>query len=117
MRNALTELGVMPERDGGHFARSERYEAESDDYIIDGTERRTSRPKSPEKQALHYSGKKKMHADKNVVIINARSKRVGYLSPTYAAHAHDKRSLTRSRSAIHDEPCYTKILDFKGMGA
>ena len=38
--------------------------------IIDGTERRRQRPKNPEKQALHYSGKKKTHSDKNVVIVD-----------------------------------------------
>lgn len=91
IRDALTDLGVMPERDGDQFARSERCQEESAAYIIDGTERRRFRPTSPEKQALHYSGKKKMHADKNVVIVSARSKRVGYLSPTYAAHTHDKK--------------------------
>jgi hypothetical protein len=50
--------------------------------IIDGTERRRQRPKNQEKQALHYSGKKKTHSDKDVVIVNAHSKRVSYLSGT-----------------------------------
>ena len=59
--------------------------------IIDGTERRHQRPKNSEKQRLHYSGKKKAHSDKNVVIVNARSKRVGYLSGTYTGKAHVKR--------------------------
>src|SRR3990170_5318953 len=64
---ALTALGVKPERDGHQFAVSERRTVERRDYIIDGTERRRQRPKNPEKQALHYSGKKKAHSDKNVV--------------------------------------------------
>ncbi len=38
--------------------------------IIDGTERRRQRPKDPEKQAPHYSGKKKAHSDKNVVVVD-----------------------------------------------
>jgi hypothetical protein len=91
LRDALTPLGVMPERDGGHFARSARKQHEPAEYIIDGTERRRQRPKNSEKQALHYSGKKKVHADKNIVIVNRRSKRVGYLSPTYAGKTHDKK--------------------------
>src|SRR5438045_8882247 len=66
LRDALAAIGVMPERDGRRFARSERGRADSADYIIDGTERRRQRPKSPEKQALHYSGKKKVHSDKNL---------------------------------------------------
>ena len=59
--------------------------------IIDGTDRRRQRPQSPEKQALHYSGKHKAHSDKNVVVVNAKTKRVGYLSQTYAGKTHDKK--------------------------
>lgn len=91
LRDALTALGVMPERDGSQFARSERQQTEPPDYIIDRTERRRQRPKKPAKQALHYSGKKKTHSDKNVVIVHTRSKRVAYLSPTYAGKTHDKK--------------------------
>lgn len=92
LRDALTDMGVMPERDGDHFALAERKQKQSPDYIIDGTERRRQRPKEPEKQALHYSGKKKAHSDKNVVIVQTRSKRVAYLSPTYAGKTHERES-------------------------
>lgn len=91
VRHALAAIGVMPERDGRHFAQAERRKDEPQDYIIDGTERRRQRPKNPEKQALYYSGKKKAHSDKNVIIVSTRSKRVGYLSPTYAGKTHDKK--------------------------
>jgi len=59
--------------------------------IIAGTERRRQRPKSPEKQALHYSGKHKAHSDKHGVVVKAKTKRVGYLSQTYAGKTHDKK--------------------------
>ena len=91
LRQALTAMGVMPERDGRQFAQVEQRTDAPRDYIIDGTERRRQRPKNPEKQALYYSGKKKAHSDKNVVIVNTRSKRIGYLSPTYAGKTHDKK--------------------------
>ncbi len=91
VRDALTQLGVMPQREADQFARSERKQKESPEYIIDGTERRRQRPKNPEKQALHYSGKKKVHADKNIVVVDRGSKRVGYLSPAYAGKTHDKK--------------------------
>jgi len=55
LREALTTLGVMPERDGSHFAHSQRPKSEPAEYIIDGTERRRQRPKVPEKQTLHYN--------------------------------------------------------------
>jgi len=91
LKDALDDLGVLPERDPRQFARSERRQPEPPELIIDGTERRRQRPKSPEKQALHYSGKKKTHSDKNVVIVNAKTKRVGYLSRTYPGKTHDKK--------------------------
>lgn len=91
LTRALDRLGVLPERNPDRFPRHERQQGEPPELIIDGTERRRQRPKDPEKQALHYSGKKKAHSDKNVVIVNARSKRVGYLSGTYAGKAHDKK--------------------------
>jgi predicted DNA-binding protein YlxM (UPF0122 family) len=88
---ALDRMGLMPERNGKHFAKTEQKKAEKPKYIIDGTERRRQRPKSAEKQALHYSGKKKTHSDKNVLIIQADSKRISYLSPTQPGKVHDKK--------------------------
>ncbi len=91
LKVALDELGVLPERDPQHFAHSEQQHGERPDLIIDGTERRRQRPKNPEKQAAHYSGKKKTHCDKNGVIVQAKTKRVGFLSQTYAGKTHDKK--------------------------
>lgn len=42
-----------------------------------------------------YSGKKKAHSDKNVVIVQAQTKRVSYLSQTYAGKMHDKKIVDR----------------------
>jgi Helix-turn-helix of DDE superfamily endonuclease/DDE superfamily endonuclease len=88
---ALDRLGFLPERNPSHFSRHERRQTEPATLIIDGTERRRQRPKNAEKQAMHYSGKKKAHSDKNVVIVNAHSTRVSYLSGTYAGKTHDKK--------------------------
>jgi hypothetical protein len=90
LATALDELGVMPERNGAQVAQHERHHAEAPDVIVDGVERRRQRPKNREKQALHYSGKKKHHTDKNVVLVNTQSKRVGFLSPTLPGVVHDK---------------------------
>lgn len=112
LRKALTELGVMPERDGHAFAQRERRTHESHEYIIDGTERRRQRPKNPKKQALYYSGKKKAHTYKNVLIIQTRSKRVGYLSPTGTGQTHDKKMADREqivypkRAVLHKDTAF-----------
>src|SRR3954468_23787557 len=68
LRSALDDLGVAPERDGARLARGTGGPGGTVAVIIDGTERRRQRPKNPEKQARHYSGKKKAHTDKNVVL-------------------------------------------------
>src|SRR5262249_26379206 len=79
---ALDRLGFLPERSPKRFSQHERRQGEPPAWSSDGTERRRQRPKNPEEQRLHSSGKKKAHSDKNVVIVNARSKRVGYRSGT-----------------------------------
>jgi len=89
LRSALDRLGVKPERDGQRLAEQEP--SGSSDWLIDGTERRRQRPKQPEKQALHYSGKKKTHSDKNVVVAERTRKRVVFLSQTYPGKVHDKK--------------------------
>src|SRR5947209_18573207 len=68
MRGALDDLGVLPERDPRHFSQAQRASGKAPRLIIDATERRRQRPKNSEKQALFYSGRKKKHCDKNVVI-------------------------------------------------
>jgi Helix-turn-helix of DDE superfamily endonuclease/DDE superfamily endonuclease len=91
VKQALDELGVVPSREPEHFAKQERGYLEGVELMIDGTDRCRQRPKNKAKQALHYSGKQKTHSDKNVVVVNAKTKRVGYLSQTYAGKMHDKK--------------------------
>lgn len=86
LRDALDDLGALPQRDARAFAGA----GSGPRLIIDGTERRRQRPKSPEKQAAHYSGRKKVHCDKNVVVVEAGNRRVGFLSGTYVGRAADK---------------------------
>jgi hypothetical protein len=82
--------------------------------IIDGTERRRQRPKSPEKQALHYSGKKKAHTDKNVVIVTLPQERVGFLSQTCVGKTHDKKIADTERIVYPSEAILYKDTGFQG---
>jgi hypothetical protein len=111
---ALAALGVKPERDGPQLGVTERRTGERRDYIIDGTERRRQRPKNPEKQALQYSGKKKAHTDKNVVIVQTRSKRVAYLGPTWPGKTHDKKAADQERIAYPHRTVLRKDTGFQG---
>ena len=56
----------------------------------DGTERRIVRPQDPPQQTACYSGKKKDHTVKNVLLVNALLL-ILFLSDTYGGRVHDKR--------------------------
>jgi len=114
LQQALDDFGVLPERKPHQFARHEQRQSETKEFIIDGTERRRQRPKSQKKQASHYSGKKKVHSDKNVVIVNAQTTRVGYLSQTYAGKTHDKKIADTERIAYPNETMLHQDTGFQG---
>jgi DDE superfamily endonuclease/Helix-turn-helix of DDE superfamily endonuclease len=114
LRCALDELGVLPERDPRHFAHSRQAAGPGPRLIIDGTERRRQRPKNPEKQRLHYSGKKKTHSDKNVVIVEAQRQRIGFLSQTCPGKMHDKKIADQARICYPPGTVLYKDTGFQG---
>src|SRR5262249_39055246 len=59
-------------------------------FAHDGTERRIVRPQDPTEQKECYSGKKKDHTVKNVLLVNALLT-ILFLSETYAGRVHEKR--------------------------
>src|SRR6266550_1952730 len=114
LRNALDDLGVLPERNGVQFGSSLLDRNEQPRLIIDATERRRQRPKKPEKQAAHYSGKKKTHTDKNVVIVSAGSQRVGFLSQTYVGKTHEKKMADQENLSYPPGTVLYKDTGFQG---
>jgi hypothetical protein len=66
--------------------------------LIDGTERPRRRPKNPQQQRRFYSGKKKRHTLKNI-LITTPDRRVLVLSATREGKAHDYACLKQSRLA------------------
>jgi hypothetical protein len=114
LQRALDRLGVLPERKGQRAAGQARRARESKRFIVDATERRRQRPKSPEKQALHYSGKKKTHTDKNVLVVNASSRRVLYLGATHAGSVHEKRIVDEEPIAFPPAATLYKDAGFQG---
>lgn len=114
LKQALDDLGFVPERDPQKFRNKEQGRKDAADSIIDGTERRRQRPKKAEKQALHYSGKKKIHSDKNVVIATAKKKRVSYLSQTYPGKTHDKKVADTENISYPKEITLHKDTGFQG---
>src|SRR5438309_821978 len=59
-------------------------------FAHDGTERRIVRPQDPVEQTTCYSGKKKDHTVKNVLLVNALLT-ILFLSDTYGGRVHDLR--------------------------
>ena len=91
LQRALADLAMTPERDARRVATHPLTRESAPDLAIDGTERRRQRPKKDEVQRAHYSGKKKTHTDKNLVLINENTGKVVYLGPTYPGKTHDKK--------------------------
>ncbi len=102
LKQALDDIGVMPERDPKKFKAKEKNRTDAIDSIIDGTERRRQRPKQSEKQTLHYSGKKKAHTDKNVIIATVKKKRI--LSTTIRfTHGDNEKISYPTHIALHKD--------------
>ena len=91
LQQSLAEMGMKPEREPTAVADSPLVRVSAPDLLIDGAERRRQRPKDPTKQAQHYSGKKKAHTDKNLLLVNSHTQKVVYLSPTEMGKKHDKK--------------------------
>lgn len=70
---------------------------EAKEVFIDGTERPIQRPKDSQKQKANYSGKKKRHTRKNLVITD-RKRRIGFLSKTIEGKQHDFTLLKQQAS-------------------
>ena len=58
-------------------------------FVLDGTERPVRRPQAEPAQREHYSGRRKTHTVKNVVIVAGR--KVAVLSATRPGRVHDKK--------------------------
>ena len=114
LRSALDELGVLPERDATQFAQSQQLSGQEPRLINDGTERRRQRPKNPEKQRLHYSGKKKTHCDKNVVLVDVQRHCIGFLSQTCPGKTHDKKIADEARISYPPGTVLYKDTGFQG---
>lgn len=85
------------------------------EVIIDGTERRVPRPQHRGKQKRFYSGRKKRHAVKNVIIVGRR--KVLWCSPTVPARRHDKKVAQQARLRLPKEVDLLGDSGFEGLEA
>lgn len=88
LTQALGRELVLPQRKISNLEDLFKYFPESKEIFIDGTERKIQRPKNIKNQKRKYSGKKKSHSRKNIIISN-KDKEILYLSPTKNGRKHD----------------------------
>jgi hypothetical protein len=84
------------------------------EFIIDGTERPIQRPKDPKRQKECYSGKKKRHTVKNVVITEKRTGKIKALSKTVEGKKHDKTATDDQQYRYPDKSSIWKDTGFQG---
>jgi len=90
LEKVLGRKMVLPERKIHTMAELLEAFPAVKDLFVDGTERPIQRPKDNERQKENYSGKKKMHTRKNL-IISDKKRRIGYVGPTVEGKRHDYR--------------------------
>jgi hypothetical protein len=111
---ALAHLGMTPVRDPQAVATDPLVNEGGADLVIDGTERRRQRPKDADQQRESYSGKKKGHTDKNVLLANAQTTKVVYLSPTQVGKTHDKKMVDEQPITYPTGATLSKDTGFQG---
>ena len=79
---------------------------------LDGVERPVHRPKDKDDQKKNYSGKKKSHRKKNLLI--SSEKRVVYLGPTSPGSVHDKKLADQSGLTYPPDALVVKDSGFQG---
>jgi hypothetical protein len=114
LRVALADLHMLPTRDGTQVAAHLRTTESTLELAIDGTERRRQRPQDAEAQRRHYSGKKKTHTDKNIVLIDEATGRIIYLGPTEAGSKHDKKAADEAAIIYPEQATLDQDAGFQG---
>jgi hypothetical protein len=113
LKRALRGGAYLPERDPAASEEALK-KCSGLSFVIDGTEREIQRPEDPEKQKIFYSGRKKNHTVKNIVISDACSKKVIYLSGTYEGKKHDKKIPDEENPAFPAGSTVFKDTGFQG---
>lgn len=112
----LGQKMVLPERKLESIEQFLKRYPEVKEVMIDGTERPIARPKDPERQKEHYSGKKRRHTRKHLAAVD-EGKRVLVLTEAREGKVHDKRLLDEEQivQGIPDEIVIAVDLGFLGL--
>jgi hypothetical protein len=109
LQQALAILGTIPARTSAELQITAQQT-----YFQDGTERAIPRPKDEEQQRFYYSGKKKRHTIKNVVVINEQCQIV-MLTQTCEGKKHDKKVSDEAGFDLPAGSCLYQDTGFQGF--
>ncbi len=112
LKSALQMGNHLPERVASHLAEA-LDDLDTRIAVIDGTERRRQRPQDADLQKADYSGKKKCHTKKNILITTPERK-VNYLSQTYEGKKHDKAIADQEQLTFPEEIVLAQDTGFQG---
>ena len=108
---------MKPERVGERVSDLIEAQEGGANLSLDATERRLQRPVNDEKQREKYSGKRKTHTDKNLLLVNENTKKVVYLSETVEGKMHDKKLADESHISYPSHASLTQDTGFQGYQA
>lgn len=114
LQKTMSDLGMKPAREGGEVAELMEAREGGANLSLDATERELQRPGDAAKQAEKYSGKKKTHTDKNLILVNENTGKVVYLSPTVEGRKHDKKLADEAEISYPANAGLTKDTGFQG---
>ena len=100
LQKALGKKIVLPERKVSSLEELFDKFPEIKDVFVDGLERPVKRPKNKKAQNKLYSGKKKNHARKSIVITDEH-KKILLITPSKSARRHDKKLADKSSLFEH----------------
>ena len=114
LQMSLCELGMKPRRKGEEVATSIEAREGGANLSLDAAERLLQRPVNEAKQREKYSGKRKTHTDKNLLLVNENTRRVVYLSATVEGKKHDKKLADESKISYPKNASLTQDTGFQG---
>ncbi len=107
---------VLPKRRVNSIEEFFEMFPEVKEVMLDGVERPTIRSQKNKTQSKHYSGKKKRHTRKNLVLTNSKRK-ILLLTPTKHGRVHDKKMSDKNMlaSRIPEEVSLLVDTGFQGI--
>ena len=114
LQMALKKGGFTPPRITDEMVA--RLEQEnSQNYGIDGTERRINRPVDENVQQFFYSGKKHCHTLKNILVAGLDDRQIKGLSQTYEGKKHDKKICDEEKPRLPKDSDLYQDTGFQGL--